>query len=29
MGIPPQAFDRLAIATRGLFEGGDLVRIIR
>ncbi len=29
IGIPPQAFDRLAIETRGLFEDGDLVRIIR
>lgn len=29
IGIPPQAFDRLTIATRGLFERGDLVRIIR
>lgn len=29
IGIPPQAFDRLAIETRGLFESGDLVRIIR
>lgn len=29
IGIPPQAFDRLGIATRGLFESGDLVRIIR
>ena len=29
IGIPPQAFDRLAIETRGLFERGDLVRIIR
>jgi NAD(P)H-hydrate epimerase len=29
IGIPPQAFDRLAIETRGLFEQGDLVRIIR
>jgi hydroxyethylthiazole kinase-like uncharacterized protein yjeF len=29
IGIPPQAFDRLAIETRGLFAGGDLVRIIR
>lgn len=29
IGIPPQAFDRLGIATRGLFETGDLVRIIR
>ena len=29
IGIPPQAFDRLAIETRGLFEHGDLVRIIR
>lgn len=28
IGIPPQAFDRLAIETRGLFAGGDLVRII-
>jgi NAD(P)H-hydrate epimerase len=27
IGIPPQAFDRLAIETRGLFERGDLVRI--
>lgn len=29
IGIPPQAFDRLAIQSRGLFESGDLVRIIR
>lgn len=29
IGIPPQAFDRLGIDTRGLFDGGDLVRIIR
>ncbi len=29
IGIPPQAFDRLAIETRGLFERGDLIRIIR
>jgi NAD(P)H-hydrate epimerase len=29
IGIPPQAFDRLMIETRGLFEQGDLVRIIR
>jgi hydroxyethylthiazole kinase-like uncharacterized protein yjeF len=29
IGIPPQAFDRLAIETRGLFESGDLLRIIR
>ncbi len=29
IGIPPQAFDRLRIETRGLFERGDLVRIIR
>lgn len=29
VGIPPQAFDRLTIETRGLFEAGDLVRIIR
>ena len=29
IGIPPQAFSRLAIETRGLFESGDLVRIIR
>jgi NAD(P)H-hydrate epimerase len=29
IGIPPLAFDRLAIETRGLFESGDLVRIIR
>jgi hydroxyethylthiazole kinase-like uncharacterized protein yjeF len=29
IGIPPQAFDRLTIETRGLFEDGDLVRIIR
>jgi len=29
IGVPPQAFDRLAIETRGLFDGGDLVRIIR
>jgi hydroxyethylthiazole kinase-like uncharacterized protein yjeF len=29
IGIPAQAFDRVGIETRGLFEGGDLVRIIR
>jgi hydroxyethylthiazole kinase-like uncharacterized protein yjeF len=29
IGIPPQAFDRLGIETHGLFESGDLVRIIR
>jgi NAD(P)H-hydrate epimerase len=29
IGIPAQAFDGLGIETRGLFEGGDLVRIIR
>jgi NAD(P)H-hydrate epimerase len=29
IGIPPQAFDRLGIETHGLFERGDLVRIIR
>ena len=29
IGIPPQVFDRLALETRGLFESGDLVRIIR
>jgi NAD(P)H-hydrate epimerase len=29
IGIPAQAFDRLAIETRDLFESGDLVRIIR
>ena len=29
IGIPPQAFDHLAIETRGLFERGDLLRIIR
>lgn len=29
IGIPPQAFDRLTIETRGLFDVGDLVRIIR
>jgi hydroxyethylthiazole kinase-like uncharacterized protein yjeF len=29
IGIPPQAFERLAIDTRGLFESGDIVRIIR
>lgn len=29
IGIPPQAFDRLTLETRGLFEDGDLVRIIR
>ena len=29
IGIPPQAFDRVGIETRGLFEQGDLVRIIR
>jgi NAD(P)H-hydrate epimerase len=28
IGIPPQAFDRLTIETRGLFVSGDLVRII-
>ena len=29
IGIPPEAFDRLTIETRGLFMSGDLVRIIR
>jgi NAD(P)H-hydrate epimerase len=29
IGIPPRAFDRLTIETRGLFDEGDLVRIIR
>ena len=29
IGIPPEAFDRLTIETRGLFDDGDLVRIIR
>ena len=29
IGIPPQAFDPLGIDTRGVFESGDLVRIIR
>ncbi len=29
IGIPPVAFGRLGIETRGLFESGDLVRIIR
>lgn len=29
IGIPPQAFDRLTLETRGVFESGDLVRIIR
>ena len=29
IGLPPQAFDRLGIETRGLFEQGDMVRIIR
>jgi NAD(P)H-hydrate epimerase len=29
IGIPVGAFDRLGIETRGLFEDGDLVRIIR
>lgn len=29
IGVPPQAFDRVGIETRGLFESGDLVRIIR
>lgn len=29
IGIPPRAFDRSGIETRGLFERGDLVRIIR
>ena len=29
IGIPPQAFDRLRIETRGIFVSGDLVRIIR
>ena len=29
IGIPPQAFDCVGIETRGLFESGDLVRIIR
>ncbi len=28
IGVPPQAFDRLTIETRGLFESGDLLRII-
>jgi hydroxyethylthiazole kinase-like uncharacterized protein yjeF len=28
IGMPPQAFDRLTIETRGLFDSGDLVRII-
>lgn len=28
IGMPPEAFDRLGIETRGLFERGDLVRII-
>ena len=28
IGIPPQAFDRLTIETRGLFAGGDIIRII-
>jgi len=28
IGIPPPVFDRLTIETRGLFESGDLVRII-
>ena len=29
IGLPPQVFDRLTLETRGLFESGDLVRIIR
>lgn len=29
IGIPPQAFDHVGIETRGLFDGGDIVRIIR
>lgn len=29
IGIPPKAFDHVGIETRGLFDGGDLVRIIR
>ncbi|HUG05352.1 MAG TPA: NAD(P)H-hydrate epimerase [Candidatus Limnocylindria bacterium] len=29
IGIPPLAFGRVGIETRGLFDGGDLVRIIR
>jgi hydroxyethylthiazole kinase-like uncharacterized protein yjeF len=29
IGIPPHAFDRVGIEARGLFDGGDLVRIIR
>lgn len=29
IGIPPEVFDRIGIQTRGLFERGDLVRIIR
>lgn len=29
IGIPPLAFDRVGIETRGLFESGELVRIIR
>jgi NAD(P)H-hydrate epimerase len=29
IGIPPLAFDRVGIETRGLFASGDLVRIIR
>ena len=29
IGIPPQALDRVGIEARGLFESGDLVRIIR
>lgn len=29
IGIPPEAFGRLGIKTRGLFDRGDLVRIIR
>ncbi len=29
IGVPPQAFDRLGIETRGLFDVGNLVRIIR
>jgi hydroxyethylthiazole kinase-like uncharacterized protein yjeF len=29
IGIPARAFDRLSIETRGLFDDGDLVRIIR
>jgi NAD(P)H-hydrate epimerase len=29
IGIPPEVFDRFALETRGLFDRGDLVRIIR